>query len=238
MTGRPKSKAGAALVESCLVIIMLCLILFGMLQVSYLIGARDVIAYASVGVARSASVGFDDFMLYKAARMFTIPTAGPMLVPGVSSSRGGSSGYRQGELWDRAVENVPENEQYWTEKALIPFFLGAESPAEARAVLNYENWEVAATRVRSPELHGQDTLSERILDVPVMQYVPMVMPFARVFYRKNVYDTYRNNAGGLAQNSFVGAPTYFEVPHVFMRESAGMENHAAYYMTNGTWTVP
>ena len=225
MRDRLKNKRGAALIESCLVIIMLCLILFGLLQVSYLLGARDIIAYASVGVARSASVGSDDFMLLKTTRMLTIPTGGPMLAPSSVTRGADVYGDTEGRKWDMAVETSPENEQYWTERFLIPFFLGTESYAESRAVLDYANWMQGATRVASPELHGTDTIEELILDTPVHQYVPLAMPFARVFYRENLYPLWREGT------------EHPSVPHAFIRESAAMENHAAYYMTNGVWTA-
>ena len=208
--------------ESCLVIIMLCLILFGLLQVSYLIGARDILAYASVGVARSAAVGFDDFMLYKTARMLTIPTAGPMLTPDTTASVR-PSGATRGAMWDSAVETHASSEQYWAERYLIPFYLGAETPAEARAVLNYDNWEQSSTRVRTPEIIGSEASAD-ILDVPISQYVPMAMPFAAAYYRMNMYTLHRTDAS-----------TQIEVPHALMRESAAMENHAIYYLTD---TIP
>lgn len=220
MRDRLKRKRGAALIESSLVIMMLCLILFGMLQVSYLIGARDVVSYASVGVARSAAVGMDDFMLYKAARMFTIPTAGPMSTPEIATGVD-PSGNSMGQTWDNAVERNPGSEQYWQERYLIPFYLGAEDPAEARAVLNYDNWEQSATRVQAPEIVGSEA-EAAILDVPVRQYVPLALPFSRAWWPFNMFALYRSSG---AYNGQV-------VPHADMRESAGMENHALYYLTN------
>ena len=59
------SKQGSALVESCLVMALLCLILFGILQVVYLVSARNVINYSAVATAKAASIGLNDFMLFK-----------------------------------------------------------------------------------------------------------------------------------------------------------------------------
>lgn len=221
MRGDLNRKSGAALIEACLVIIMLCLILFGILQLSLLIGARDVVTYAAVGSARSASVGSGNDKLWQVAFMLTIPTAGPMLTPSMEGSGANISGATQGAMWDHAVEGSPGNQQYWAERFLIPYFLGADSRGESRAILNYANWEQGATRVQSPELSASDRADAgAFVDSPVevSQLVPLSMPFARVFYRQNMHSLWRN--GG----------DQYAVPHIEFRETAAVENHAAYYM--------
>ena len=81
MRGRKGHKEGSAIVESCLVMAILCLVLFGILQVSYIIAARNVVNYSAVATARAASVGLNDFMLHKVSRYICIPAAGPAETP-------------------------------------------------------------------------------------------------------------------------------------------------------------
>ncbi len=56
-------KQGSAMVESCLVIALLCVVLFMMLQVSYVVSSRNIISYASIAAARAAAVGLDEDMV-------------------------------------------------------------------------------------------------------------------------------------------------------------------------------
>lgn len=62
--------------ESCIVMILLCLILFGIIQVSIVTAAHDVLLYAATSGARCATVGYDDDMVYKTVRMAALPTLG------------------------------------------------------------------------------------------------------------------------------------------------------------------
>ena len=65
----PKKCEGAAMVESCIVIILLCLILFGMLQLSIVTAAHDVNIYAASCGVRCAAVGYDNDMVEKSIRV-------------------------------------------------------------------------------------------------------------------------------------------------------------------------
>ncbi len=70
------SKEGATIVESCLVMAFLCLILFGVLQVSILTAASEVLVYASSAGVRCATIGYDDAMVYKATRIGALANMG------------------------------------------------------------------------------------------------------------------------------------------------------------------
>jgi hypothetical protein len=71
-----KRKSGSTLVESCLAIIMLSLILFGILQVSLLIAANDVVNYAAMAGARCSAIGYDDRAIAQAVRVAALPGMG------------------------------------------------------------------------------------------------------------------------------------------------------------------
>ena len=80
-SGPPDPRAGQSLVESCLVIGLTCLLFFGLLQISQLFAAREVLYHAAARGARAKTVGFNRWMVTKAVRVGAIPNAGRMLVP-------------------------------------------------------------------------------------------------------------------------------------------------------------
>ncbi|MCF7849213.1 MAG: pilus assembly protein [Kiritimatiellales bacterium] len=215
-----RSKTGAALIESCLVIMMLCVILFGILQVAYLISARDVISFTAFAAARSATVGMEDEFVDRVVRTVSIPTAGPMLVPGsvITHATLGAGG--PGDMWDRALANSPSSEQFWVENYLIPVYLGAEEEGMLDGILNYLNWVASDGRITS-EI-GRSNSS--FVDVLVQQDVPLAFPFARAFFRKDMGQIIRKNESG----NYV----YREVPVYSIEQEFNMENHSALYLTN------
>lgn len=56
--------------------VLLCLILFGILQVSIVTAAHDVFLYAASAGARCATVGYDEEMVRKTIRIAALPTMG------------------------------------------------------------------------------------------------------------------------------------------------------------------
>lgn len=73
----PQNRQGSTIVESCIVMILLCLILFGILQVSMVTAAHDVFLYSASAGARCATVGYNDGMIEKTVRIAALPTLGP-----------------------------------------------------------------------------------------------------------------------------------------------------------------
>lgn len=198
------------MVESCFVIMMLCLILFGLLQVSYLIAARDVISFSAYAVARSATVGMQDEFVGRVARTTSIPVAGPSLWK--YSEVGEVAGARAGQAWDAALQAKPSSQQYWMEKHWIPFYLGAVDEGELDSILNYYNWIVSDTRINSSVRHTRDSV-----DVYVHQYVPLTMPFAKAFYFGDM-------------GAMVRRDGTYSVPRSSMGADLQVENHSALYL--------
>ena len=174
-----KGKQGSALVESCLVIAILCLILFGILQVVYMVAARNVINYSAVATARAASVGLNDFMLSKVSRYTTIPTAGPVKTPqGFERIR--PQGEQAGSVWRNSIskKNNPMS-------ALGQYEVGVKEAyhlagvAEHNLILDYDNWQREDTSVM---FTVEEDAKLDMLHVEVKQYVPLVMPFSKVFF--------------------------------------------------------
>ena len=200
------------MVESCLVIMMLCLILFGILQVSYLIAAKDVISFSAYAACRSATVGMKDEFLGRVVRTTGIPMAGPM-VNSPFADQGLASGRSPGQAWDRALQASPSSQQYWMEKYTIPYYLGTVDESELGGWLNYYNWINSDTLITASPQHSGDSVA-----VYVQQYVPLSFPFARAFYRGNMGNMTRQDG------------TY-PVPRSPIDAELVVENHSALYLT-------
>ena len=114
-----RHKNGQALVESCLVIAIVCLVFFGLFQISQLFAAQEVLDYAAGRGARAITVGFNRFMEEKTVRVGVIPNAGRMVNPA----------YQGGPAVEHALET-----------ARIPLYLGADNSGQLHAILDYANW--------------------------------------------------------------------------------------------------
>jgi hypothetical protein len=170
---------GSTLIEACLVVMLLSLILFGGVQISRLFAAKEIIDYSAMAGARAKAVGLNNFMVYKVARIASIPNAGRLSNPQVDSAAGQAQNWtaaRPGYLWDTAVaSDAPYSPQYGVEISRIPFYLGADNYGQLGAILNYEDWNTVNI--------GQDLseAGEQVL-VNVSQRVPLDFPFRRAFY--------------------------------------------------------
>jgi hypothetical protein len=110
---------GQALVESCIVIALICLLLAGFFQLSQLYAAKEVSFHAAFRGARAKTVGFNDFMIAKVVRICTIPNAGNMTFPETSG----------GPLGQMAIE-----------RGMIPLYLASDWHM-LDGILQYEDWE-------------------------------------------------------------------------------------------------
>lgn len=115
-----RHKSGQALIESCLVIAIVCLIFFGIFQISQLFAAQEVLDYAAGRGARAITVGFNRFMVDKTVRVGAIASAGRLIHP--------------------AYQGGPASE-YALEAARIPLYLGADNYGQLDAILDYDHWD-------------------------------------------------------------------------------------------------
>ena len=172
-----RGREGAALVESCLVIIFMSLLLFGVIQVSRAYAAREILDYAAMCGARAETVGFNQFMTYKVTRVGSIPNAGNLVNPSTSMSgaRGTWWGTTDpGHLWDMAVRSTPRSPARNVELSRIPLYLGVDYINRLSAVLDYEDWRT----ISHPSLQQSDDS----VRVSLGQRFPLTMPFLRAFY--------------------------------------------------------
>lgn len=133
---------------------LVCLVFFGIFQVSQLFAAQEVLDYAAGRGARAKTVGFNKFMVFKTVRAGAIPNAGRLTHP--------------------AYTGGPARE-YALETARIPLYLGGETYGRLPAILDYEDWETI--EAGAAYSRGDGTLQQ-----DVAQEVPLKFPFHRAFY--------------------------------------------------------
>lgn len=154
------SLEGQSLVESCIVIAILCLLFMGIFQVSQLFMAQEILNFAAGRGARAKAVGFNDFMVYKTVRVGSIANAGLMTSPDIEG----------GPAEQRAIE-----------RSRIPLYLGAEWHGLLNPILDYEDWnDINYT------CSEEDT--PPMLRFRVFQEFPLRFAFHRAFYASDALD--------------------------------------------------
>jgi hypothetical protein len=119
---RASGEGGQSLVESCFVIILLCLIFFGFLQVGILYNHERVLQLASFISARSATVGFNEEVYSRAYRAAAVAASGHMEAPFSNISE-------QEQLRYEAPRNID---------GLIGRYI---NPLNSRGILDYQYWD-------------------------------------------------------------------------------------------------
>lgn len=157
-----RDKRGQALIESCMVVAFVCLIFFGIFQISQLYAAQEVLDYAAGRGARAITVGFNKFMVKKTVRVGAIANAGRMINPG----------YQGGPSAAHALET-----------ARIPLYLGAENDGQLDAILNYKYWDTV-----HPDVSGS-SMGDGTFRYSVDQAVCLTnTPFVGAFYESDHVD--------------------------------------------------
>ncbi|MBP7275865.1 MAG: pilus assembly protein [Kiritimatiellae bacterium] len=171
-----RRRSGQALVESCVVIALICLIFFGLFQLSQLYAARAVLTQAASAGARARMVGFNDFMVYKVIRTAAIPNAGRMTHPQSPTSAGGLDwgAARPGEALDYALyAGTPGSPSLELERSRIPNYLYATRWGELTGILGYERWD---------GIRYFENSSDEYVLLGVRQDYPLMFPMHRTFY--------------------------------------------------------
>ncbi len=78
---RRRGEHGQAILENLLAMLVLCLILFGLLQVFHLAVAQFLTRYSAFCTGRAYAVGFADYLLYRSARVGAIGASGRLVSP-------------------------------------------------------------------------------------------------------------------------------------------------------------
>jgi hypothetical protein len=178
-------RSGQSIIESCLVVGLICVVFMIMLQVAELTAAREVLSYAAACSARCRTVGFNQFMVWKTSRVASIPNAGKITVPGYVNADANIqqkvANLNSGDLFvDVAGNPAPASGQYEIERARIPDYMGAGNMSRAEYYLNYSNWESIVVDP-GPGQIGDGTLPQ-ILHVTARQNYNLWVPLHRTFY--------------------------------------------------------
>lgn len=115
-------RRGQAMIETVLAVLFITFVFLFVYKVERMLTARTLLDHAAARSARAKSVGFNDFMCLKSARVAMIPVAGKRLWP----EEGG-----------------------FTEASRVPIYLSTENEALARGVLEYEWWNTSTVDVGS-----------------------------------------------------------------------------------------
>lgn len=106
------SSSGQAMLETVLAVLCISVLFLFFFHLSQVAMTRTLVDHAAARAARARTVGFNDFMCVKSARVAAIPVAGERLWP----------------------------EEDMDELGRIPDYLASEDGARARGILEYEYW--------------------------------------------------------------------------------------------------
>ena len=171
------------MIETCLAVFLISLIFCGVVQISQIFAAREVLQYAAARGARAKTVGFNKWMVYKSINVAAIPNSGKMLVPSLRNADPLLGQLSPGDAWSSALSTWPSSDQYAIEKARIPDYLDSKNSGRADFILNYENWEDGDNQITHnvSSIAGSDP-STSIIQGETRQEYPLWVPLHEAFY--------------------------------------------------------
>jgi hypothetical protein len=187
--------SGQSLIESCLVIAILCLVLFGGMQVSQLYMAHEVLDNAALCGARARSVGLNDFMVDKTIRVASIPVAGRLVRPAYVSNPYSiipAAPNRIGGAWDTALRSEPSSDQFRVEYIAIESYFSANDGGQASGFLDYELEHLDQWGRVKETVDFANVVTKRInetsdaVEVTVKHRYPLNWPFHQAFFDGDV----------------------------------------------------
>ena len=105
------------MIETVLAVLLISFAFIVLFRLAYMLTSKIFLEHAAMRVARARSVGFNDFMCLKSARVALIPVSGKRLWP----------------TGDDAID--------WNmELSRIPIYMSTMTEPVARGVLEYEGW--------------------------------------------------------------------------------------------------
>ena len=106
--------------ETLLVMLLICLVFFGLMQVFHLAVAQMLADYSAWSATRAHVVGFDEQLTRRSAEVASIGASGKMTRSGSGAGTG--------------VDSVSQQEQFEFEVSRIPYFIMGE------LYLEYDHW--------------------------------------------------------------------------------------------------
>lgn len=189
------------MVESCLAILLICLVFIGIFQVSQIYVAREILHYSAARAVRARTVGFNKWMVRKVARVGAIANAGRILEPDYDYTdpaiQAAVTTYhpdptsnrdrRPGLFWEDVSSGAlqPPSAQVDLEIARIPEYLWAPTPGQARYILDYEDWDSITVQDLTPSGPGVVGI---LAHIRAYQDFPLKVPAHRSFYNADTVD--------------------------------------------------
>ncbi len=110
-------RKGQAMIETVIAVLVVTSAFLFLFKLSHVLTGKIMLEHAAMRVARARSVGFNDFMCRKTARVAVIPVAGRRLWP-------------RGDEFDWAME-----------LSRVPIYMQAPTPGRANGLLEYAGWD-------------------------------------------------------------------------------------------------
>lgn len=177
-TNTCESRSGQSIIESCIVMGIMCLVLLGVLQLSQLFAAKEILNYAASRGARAKAVGFNEFMVWKTMRVGVIPNAGVISSPEIeraASSLAIDTPTALWESWNSVFRETPASTQGETEQSRIPLYLGSDSRNQLQPILDYEDWDTVSVDDPTEDESG-------MVSATTSQDYPLRIPMHTAFY--------------------------------------------------------
>lgn len=136
-------RAGQAMIESLLVMIVACLLFFALFQYAELFTAKLMLSHAAARAARARAVGFNRWMVDKSARVAMIPASGRRVVPprqGLPNILAPGSHSRPGAMWQASLRSAAHSPGSMVEVARVPEYMESVNSPTAGHILDYELW--------------------------------------------------------------------------------------------------
>lgn len=217
-----RQRSGQAMIESVFVIILACLCFLAVFQFTNLFTSKAVLEHAAARAARTRTVGFNQFMVEKSARVAAIPASGKRLVPGPFNIDSGLTstpdGKRKtvGDIWDDALKATGSSVGTTIEANRVPDYMDSINNPTAGHILDYELWDTLSIDIRESMNISGDNPST--LTVGVRQRYPLLISLESLFM-----GDLRNAEDGNHQERFSLGGLYT------------IENHYPLYMEDMNW---
>lgn len=178
-------RRGQALLESMLMVFVLCLLACGLYQLALVFAAKDVLAHSARSAARAKTVGFNSWMVEKCSRVAAIPNAGLITTPTIDDTQVLQplvSSLSPGALWDTVLGMTPASDQLGVELARIPEYLGSDYSLQAQYILDYADWNTISVDLPDPTPGLTPSPSAPIMHATAEQKFKMRVPMHTAFW--------------------------------------------------------
>lgn len=169
MYAKLNNKGGQAMIESVFVIILTSLIFLALFQYANLFSSKIILTHAAARAARCRSVGFNQWMVVKSARVAAIPASGKRLTPehaGVDPAiTAALQRNRVTDIWDLALHSNTRSPGTMLERGLIPEYMGSINHPTAEHLLDYEHWETLSVNIDEDTVLDGKTPGLAVVDV-------------------------------------------------------------------------